>query len=57
MAGNRLCRIGLAVVFLLSAGLFFATRAAWRREPALELALLSIVTLAAIEAVTTDEEK
>lgn len=51
MASHRAYRVALAAVLVLSAGLFFSAREAWRREPALELAVISIVAMAALEAM------
>lgn len=48
MGGKHLT---LAAVLVLSAASFFSTGEAWRREPALELAVLSIVALAVLLAL------
>ncbi len=57
MARYRDYQVALFVVLILSAGLFLATSEAWRREPALELAVLSIVAIAALEAASGEKKK
>ncbi len=42
---------GLVVIFILSMVLFFTTKDVWGREPALELAVLSLVAIAAFKAL------
>lgn len=42
---------GLVVIFILSVVLFFTTKDIWGREPALELAVLSLVAIAAFKAL------
>lgn len=56
MASYRAYQVALLVVLILSAGLFFSTSEAWRREPSLELAVLSIVAIAALEALPREKK-
>lgn len=46
--------VGLVVIFILSAVLFFTTKDIWEREPALELAVLSLVAIAALKALAEE---
>lgn len=48
---NRFYQAGLVVIFILSMVLFFTTKDVWGREPALELAILSLVAIAALKAL------
>lgn len=56
MASHRAYRVALALVMVLSTGLFISTSEAWRREPSLELAVLSLVAIAALEAVAGENK-